>query len=66
MYQTNGNISSSILRKDDITWTYCSKHMGRTEHLWTGHKLVCLACHPDQKPKEANPEQAQGYAQAGD
>lgn len=37
-----------------VYWTHCSKHMGQTDHLWTGHKLVCLAegCHPEMRPSD--------------
>lgn len=28
----------------DVVWTWCSKHMERTDHLWDGFKLICVAC----------------------
>lgn len=40
------------LRVGDVTWTWCSVQMDRTSHLWTGHKLICLECHPERKPAE--------------
>ena len=43
---------SKPLQKGDITETWCSKHFERTDHLWTGYKLVCLDCHPELKPAE--------------
>lgn len=41
------------LRPGDTVWTWCSRHMDRTNHIWTGNKLICLECQPEMKPKEA-------------
>lgn len=41
------------MRPGDVVWTWCSKHWDRTDHIWTGHKLVCLACHPEADPRRA-------------
>lgn len=41
-----------------ITWTWCSRHLDRTRHVYrpgTPHPLTCLECHP-----EADPEKEQG------
>lgn len=35
------------IRPGDIVWTWCSKHMDRTSHVYTGNKLICIECHPD-------------------
>ena len=42
----------SIIKPGGITWSWCSKHWTRTDHLYTGYKLICLECHPESKPKE--------------
>jgi len=31
----------------DVLLTYCSKHRQETNHVWTGHLLVCLLCAPE-------------------
>lgn len=36
-----------ILRPGEVTWTWCSRHMDRTSHVYTGNKLICIECHPD-------------------
>jgi len=36
----------------DTAWTWCSRHMDRTNHIWTGSKMICLECHPEFTPKE--------------
>ncbi len=40
------------IKPGDITWTHCSACMGRTYHLFTGTRLVCLRCHPEQDPRK--------------
>ena len=42
----------STIREGEVTYTWCSKHLDRTRHLWTGHKLICLeaGCHPELDP----------------
>jgi hypothetical protein len=35
------------IRPGAHVWSWCSKHMGRTEHKWDGHILICLECHPE-------------------
>jgi len=39
----------------DILWCWCSRCMGRTDHVWDGHKLWCTICHPKKKPVEDTP-----------
>ena len=56
--KTGDVYSIDVKRKDelvdgDITWTWCRRHEERTEHVWTGHKLICLICFPSKRPKEA-------------
>jgi len=55
--KTNASYIINVKRKDelvvgDVTWTWCRRHQERTEHLWTGHELVCLDCWPSKRPKE--------------
>jgi len=38
------------LSPGDVVWTWCSLHFDRTDHLWTGKRLICLECYPDLKP----------------
>lgn len=35
-----------------VTQTWCAVHMDRTDHLYTGSKLICLECHPEMRPGE--------------
>ncbi len=42
--------SHERIKAGDILWSWCSVDMVRTDHLWTGHKLICLECHPEYKP----------------
>jgi len=42
---------SKPLVPGDVVWTWCSQAMDRTDHLYTGYKLVCLHCHPEQDPR---------------
>lgn len=42
----------------EIFNTWCSKHGDRgtsTDHLWTGHGLVCLICNPGSDPRTTPP-----------
>jgi len=39
------------IRPGDITVAWCSKSGDRERKLWTGFKLVCLHCHPEQDPE---------------
>jgi hypothetical protein len=36
------------IKPGDVSWSWCSKQMDRTEHLYDGHRLWCLACHPEK------------------
>ncbi len=38
------------IRPGDVVWTWCSKHMTQTDHVWDGHKLWCLECHVEKRP----------------
>ena len=38
------------LRPGDVTVSWCSKHWDRTDHLYTGNRLICLECYPEYKP----------------
>ena len=40
------------IRVGDELPTWCSKCMVLTQHLWDGHKLICLVCHPEKKPEK--------------
>lgn len=42
----------ATIHPGDVIWTWCSKHMDRTTHLWDGHKLICVECHPELKSKQ--------------
>lgn len=42
----------SRIQPGDITETWCSLHLDRTDHLWTGSKLICLECHPEKDPRK--------------
>jgi len=53
------DITRKPIKSGDITWTWCSKH-NRTDHLWNGHILICLDCHPELKPKEEDDEKPLG------
>jgi hypothetical protein len=49
------NFHQQIVVPGSVIETWCSKHMVRTRHLYTGHKLICLECHPESDPeKEGN------------
>jgi len=39
----------------DVLETHCQKH-GKTNHVWTGHKLICLLCNPDAINQIPEPE----------
>jgi hypothetical protein len=39
------------IKPGDVTQSWCSRHWDRTDHLWTGHLLICLDCHPELKPE---------------
>ena len=38
-----------IVKKGEVTWTWCSKHMDRTAHMYTGSTLYCMECYPNGK-----------------
>jgi hypothetical protein len=40
------------IKPGDVVWTWCGVHMERTDHLWDGHILICLECHPEKKAKD--------------
>lgn len=42
--------NNTIVRVGDIVWGWCSRCGDRTDHLYTGHSLVCLGCNPEQRP----------------
>jgi hypothetical protein len=41
-----------VMTAGKVVWTWCSTHGYQTDHLYDGHKLICLACHPECKPAE--------------
>ena len=41
-----------ILHVGDVFKATCRVHGKQTEHLYTGHSIVCLVCHPEQRPRE--------------
>jgi len=45
------------LHPGDITYTWCSRHMDRTAHVYQPdkmRKLSCLECHPEDDPRAGN------------
>ena len=52
-------ISKAKLEEGDITWTWCSRHIRRTLHIWNGYKLICIerGCHPELDPEAQEIEQ---------
>jgi hypothetical protein len=40
-----------LLRPGDVTDTWCSQHGRLIPHLWDGHALTCLICHPERDPE---------------
>ena len=41
-----------IVKKGEITWTWFSKNMDRTPHMYTGSTLYCMECYPNGKPDQ--------------